>query len=83
MNKILVLVYVPLIEERYDIFIPINRKIGTVKKHIIKSISELSDGTIDETYKAYLHDKKTGKKYEESMYVKDSNIRNGSRLILL
>lgn len=83
MNKILILVYVPVIEERYDIFIPINRRIGTIKKHIIKTISEFSDGTISENYKAYLHDKTTGIKYDENIYVKDSNIKNGSRLMLL
>ena len=30
-NKILIEVYVPLIELRYDVFIPINKKIKTLR----------------------------------------------------
>ena len=33
-NKILVELYIPLIEKSYDLYIPINKKIGTVKKLI-------------------------------------------------
>ena len=43
MNKVLVFVYVPLIEQEYELFIPINRKIGMIKKLICKAIIELSD----------------------------------------
>ena len=42
MNKFLVLVYVPLLEEEYNIYIPINKKVGTIKKIIIDSVAELS-----------------------------------------
>ena len=44
MNKVLVTVYVPLIEQEYNLFIPVNRKIGLVKKILVNSIVELSDG---------------------------------------
>ena len=33
-DKILIYVYVPLIGQNYNIFIPINKKIGTIKKYI-------------------------------------------------
>lgn len=44
-NKILVIVYVPLIEKEFDIYIPIAKKVGTVKNLIIKIIEESSEGT--------------------------------------
>lgn len=36
-NKLLISVEIPSIEEEYDLFIPINRKIGTIKKVILES----------------------------------------------
>ena len=44
MNKVLVKVYVPVIEEQYDILIPVNRRIYNVIKLITKAINELSNG---------------------------------------
>ena len=40
-NKILVKLSIPAIEKTYDLFIPINKKIGTVKNLIEKSLTEL------------------------------------------
>lgn len=83
MNKILVLVYVPLFEQEYDLLIPINQKIGTVKKYIISAINEMSEGTkyLDETAKLY--DKETCTDYESDIYVHDSGIKDGAKLILI
>lgn len=82
MNKILVLVYVPLLEQEYDLLIPINKKIGTVKQVIINAISELSDGNLNVNQKLALYDKETGKKYDSDLYVKNSGIVNGTKMIL-
>ncbi len=38
-NKILVIVYSPNVDEEYDIFIPINKKVETVKNIIVNSIN--------------------------------------------
>ena len=83
MNKILVIVYVPVIDEKYDIFIPINKKIGTIKKVLISTISELSetDLTIFENMKLY--DKVSGSILDNNIYVNASELENGSELILL
>ena len=76
-NKILVTIYIPLLDENYDIFIPVNKKVGTIKKTIIESIKNLQN-------KDYLlMNKKDCKLIDENVYVKNSDIRNGSKLILL
>ena len=76
-NKILVTIYIPLLDEKYDIFIPVNKKVGTIKKTIIESIKNLQN-------KDYLlMNKKDCKLIDENVYVKNSDIRNGSKLILL
>lgn len=82
MNKILVLVYVPLFEQEYDIIIPINQKIGIIKKYLINSIFETNDMNIDNC-KLKLYDKNLSICYDNNIYVKNSGIKNGAKLILM
>ena len=83
MNKILVLVYIPEIEREYDLYIPINKKIGTIKKYLIKSIIDFNDGNVSNIEKFKLYDKMSSVLYDNNMLVKDSGIKNGSQLILM
>ena len=76
-NKILVTISIPLLDESYDIFIPVNKKVGTIKNTIIESIKNLQN-------KNYLlMNKDDCKIIDENVYVKNSGIQNGSKLILL
>lgn len=77
MNKILVIVYIPLLDEVYDIFIPINKKVGTVKKTITDSVKNL----VDKDYRLLIED--NCKIADDNVYVKNSGIKNGSKLVLL
>ena len=82
MNKILIFIEVPSIEQNFDLFIPINKKVGTVKKYIVQTIKELSGGILkDKDYTFY--DIDTGAKYGNNVFVKDSGIKNGARIILI
>ena len=83
MNKVLITVFVPMLEEKYDMFIPINKKIGTVKKHIIDNLLELSKYSEINTSNIRVYDKDSNICYDENLYVKESGIINGSRLVLM
>lgn len=83
MNKLLVTIQIPAIEQNYDLFIPINKKVGTVKKYVVQAISEITDGLIVEKESYALFDVDTGIKYPNNVYVKDSGIKNGARLMLI
>ena len=83
MNKILVKVYVPVIEEQYDILIPLNRRIYNVIKLLVKAINELSNGYYEPENEPLLNDKITAIPYDENLSIRESNIRNGTELILL
>lgn len=48
-NKILVEVVVPDIDEVYNIYIPINKKIGNIIVLLNKAIKELTNGIYDGT----------------------------------
>ncbi|MCI9433718.1 MAG: hypothetical protein HFI86_00385 [Bacilli bacterium] len=82
-EKILICVYVPLIGQKYNIFIPINRKIGTLKKYIEKTVNELSDSNLKLSENLFLRNKITNVVYDFDLYVKDTDIRNGTKLVLL
>ena len=83
MNKILVLVYIPEIEQEYDVYIPINKKIGTIKKYLISSVEEFNDGNVSTIENFKIYDKDNSKIYDNNTYVRDSGIKNGTKLILM
>ena len=82
-NKVLVSVSVPQLENKYDIYIPVNRKIHNVIGMIKNILHELSQGSFDAKSNYMLYDRDTGTAYNMNILVRDSDIRNGSKLILL
>lgn len=82
-NKILIQLYLPLLEKEYDLFIPINKRIGTVKQLIEKSLSESNDLDYKEKENTNLYSKDTGKPYDVQLLVKDTDIKNGSKIVLI
>lgn len=82
MNKVHVILYVPQIDEKYEIFLPISKQIGSITKLLTKSINELSDGSFP-IKDSLLYDRETGNMYDLNTTIKESNIRNGSEIILI
>lgn len=83
MNKILVSIYVPALEENYDYWIPINKKIYKIILLLIKIINESSGDYYRPTTMPLLYDKLTAKPYDINMTVKDNQIGNGTEMILI
>ena len=83
MNKILVKLYVPTIGEEYDIWIPLNKRIYNVIKLLIKAVNEFSGGYYKPSSMPLLYDRLTAKPYELDKSIIETNIRNGSGLILI
>ena len=82
-NKVLVSVIVPILENNYDIYFPVNRKISNVIKMIKSSLQGLSQGSFDMDKQYVLYNKDNGEPYDMNILVRDSDIRNGSNVILL
>ncbi len=82
-NKILVELEVPLTEKKYELFIPINKKIGTIKSLIESALVELTDGVYEIREDTNLYGKDTGYIYDVNKTVRDTDLQNGSRIILL
>lgn len=82
-NKILITINVPLLGRSYDVFIPINKKVGTIRKYCIDVINELSGNSLTDIDKLNLYDKDGCVVYDFNVYVKGSGIVNGTEFILI
>lgn len=82
-NKVLIQLIVPELEEKYDLFIPINRRIGTVINLLCESIHDLSDGLFDENKKRVLYNHNTGLEYSVNKLIRETDIRNSTVLVLI
>ena len=82
-NKILIELEIPLIEKKYDLFIPINKKVGTIKSLIEDALVELTEDAYKIKESTNLYSKETGAIYDVNQTVRDTDLKNGSRVILL
>lgn len=82
-NKVLVELVVPTIESTFDIYLPINKRIGNIITLLNKTVSELSDGCYEGTATTSLYNRETSQKYEINTLLYNTDIRNGTTLILL
>lgn len=84
MNKYLITVIVPTIDYTFDIEVPNNRKIGTIKKILLSELIELSNGSYNLDFNDMrIVDRDSGTEYSNDMYIKDSKIINGSRIVMI
>ena len=83
-NKFLITIIVPTVEMEFNVYIPNNKKIGTIKKYIFDSIVELSNNAFhNELTNTRFINRETGQNLQNDMYVKDSGIKNGARVIVM
>lgn len=83
MDKILVKVYVPMLEKIYDVWIPSHKRIYNVIDLLIKAVNELNDNCYKPTKMPMLYDKITAKAYDINLSVKESTMRSGTEVVLL
>lgn len=82
-NKVLIELVVPDLEEKYDVYIPINKRVGNITILLAKTIDDLSGGYYKDYDNVGLYSGVTGERYAIDMLIRDSDIRNGSRIILM
>lgn len=82
-NKVLVKFYSLELGISYDIFIPVNELIWKIKKITVKSISDLNNmpDLFNDDY--FLVNKLNGRVYKSNEIVINTDIRNGTELILI
>lgn len=81
-NKVLVSVRVLVIEEEYDIYIPVFKNISSVLSLIMKTVNKLSLGHFPVSDKWVLLNEQ-GEVLDLNKNIKESNIKNGDKLYLV
>lgn len=82
-NKVLINVSIPELDSEYDLFIPVNELVWKVNKLVVKSISDISGVPLNTNDKYIFINKITNKVYNNNEIIIDTDIRNGTELILL
>ena len=81
-SKVLVKIVVFSIEKEFDCFLPINEKIYNIKKIIIKYLFDNSISE-DEYNKYALINGRTSRIYNNNDRIGNTDIRNGTEIIIL
>ena len=82
-NKVLVKVYVPLIEDEFEVWMPINKRISDVIQLLCKSINEMTGGYFSPSRAPSLYNKASGKQLNIYFNVKEACVKNGTELIII
>lgn len=82
-NKVCVDLIVPSIEERYNVFIPVNKKTIEVIYLLSKAISDMTDGCFPMSEHLSLVNADNGAIYDVNNTFLENKILNGTRLVLL
>lgn len=82
-NKVYVDLIVPSIEERYNVFIPINKKTIEIIFLLNKAINDMSDGSFPLSNTLSLINAETGVIYDVDNTFLENNILNDTKLILI
>ena len=82
-NKVCVDLIVPCIEERYNVFIPVNKKTIEIIFLLNKAINEMTNGAYAISEHLSLINADDGTVYEVENTFLENKILNGAKLILL
>jgi hypothetical protein len=80
--KVLVKLIVPEVERSYELYIPVNRTILEVIQLSNQLVHDDTDGIFPMQENIHLCNRFTSEIYASNVYVRDTNIRNGSQLVL-
>ena len=83
MDKILVEVFLPAANHRYDVYVPAKSKVYEVIQLLGNSLEELSKGFFTKTDDLVLCDQRTMKILDINLSMEDQNYKNGAKLILI
>lgn len=82
-NKILVNIYIPALDEAYELYIPVNESVKKVLELISKLVEDYSDSDFDSNSPHILVDSDSCIAYKGVDIIRDTNIKNGKLLLLV
>ena len=82
MNKVFIELIVPTMEQKYDVYIPVNKKVLDIIYLLDRAINEMTEGYFPISNHLSLIDAETGRAFDVTQTIKECKIYNGTRLIL-
>ena len=82
-NKVLVSLKVPELDKTFDIFLPVNKKIGNIIILINRMLNDISDGAFPMNNKFALFNLDTEELYKPDILLVNTSIRNGTKLMII
>ncbi len=83
MNKVLIKLFLPSIDKQYDVWVPVNRSIYSVIVLLVRGINEMNDNVFVDDPFPILYNRSSGKYYDLNSFVGNTDIKNGSELVLV
>ncbi len=80
--KVLIKLFVPEIEDAYEAYIPINKTVGQISLLLNQMVSNLS-GVYPAESNVLLYNRRTNLPYDRGVLVRDTDIRNGTELVMI
>jgi len=80
--RVYVIVEMPVLDKKYELLVPIDRRIHDLITVLKKAIPELSSDYY-ERREPVMISKTSGDVYDMNVVIKNTNIKNGTRLILI
>ena len=77
-----VIIETPILDKKYELLVPIDRRIHELIDILKKNIPGLNENYYQNN-KLNLYNKSTGELYDMNLIIKNSNIKTGTRLILI
>ena len=82
-NKVLVKLVVPEVDKTYDLYLPANKKMGNIINLLNQTIQELTSNEFLKSSSNLLFNARTGHQYSPDELLLNTDIRNGTILVLL
>lgn len=80
--RVYIILEIPLIEKKYELLVPIDRRIHEIIEILKNNIPQLKTNYYKDN-SPVLYNKANGEIYDMNLIIKNSNIKTGTRLLLI
>lgn len=80
--RVYVIIEAPILDKKYELLVPIDRRIHELITTLKKTIPELSQNYYN-NHSPQIYNKASGEIYDMNLIIKNSNIKTGTRLLLI
>lgn len=80
--RVYITLEIPILDKKYELLVPVDRRVHDVITILKNNIPELSENYYKDKSPS-LYNNTDGQIYDMNLIIKDSNIKNGTRLLLV